>query len=88
MFILGLEQDEFEVAMRDKDFALLSKYLYRVQKIQKGDYWFRHHLQTKVDDISLSSKNAGIFQRFSLKSFLESYPQKIRISLLGEISKA
>lgn len=88
MFVLGLEPDEFEAAMRGRDFTLLSKYLYRVQKIQKGEYYFRHHLQTKVDDISMSSKNAGFFQRYSMKSLFENSPQKVRISLLGEISKA
>lgn len=86
MFILGLEPDEFETAMQDKNFALLGKYLYRVQSIGANDYWFRLHTET-MNDKSSEGKKAKKFYRLSVGAFLGVYPQKVRISLLGEISK-
>jgi CRISPR-associated endonuclease Csn1 len=44
MFILGMEDGDFEMAMQNKDYQLLNKYLYRVQKIATKNYgityWF------------------------------------------------
>ena len=37
--------------MNPDNYALISKNLYRVQKFSVKDYYFRHHLETKVEDI-------------------------------------
>lgn len=37
--------------MNPDNYALISRNLYRVQKIATKDYTFRHHLETKVEDI-------------------------------------
>lgn len=88
MFILGLEQDEFEAAIQNRNFALLNKHLYRVQSIGPCQYWFRLHVET-VNDKTPEGKNAKKFHLFkSLGAFAGGQPQKVRISLLGEISKA
>ena len=33
------------------NYSLISPNLFRVQKLSSKDYWFRHHLETKVDEI-------------------------------------
>lgn len=33
-----------------KNLSLISKNLFRVQKIGTKDYWFRHHLETKIEE--------------------------------------
>jgi CRISPR-associated endonuclease Csn1 len=74
--------------MQNSDYATLSKYLYRVQKLAKGDYVFRHHLETKVDDDSKTAKSMGKFIRIkSLKSLTENNPHKVRVSLTGKITE-
>ncbi|MFI3268000.1 MAG: type II CRISPR RNA-guided endonuclease Cas9 [Rikenellaceae bacterium] len=87
MFILGLENEAFEEAMRMNDYAYLSKFLYRVQKISLSDYWFRLHIETVIDNTK-EGKAANKFMRIqSLKAFNEQHPQKVYINLLGEIKK-
>jgi CRISPR-associated endonuclease Csn1 len=87
MFVLGLEPEAFEEALRNKDYALLSRYLYRVQSIGPNDYWFRLHIET-INDKTKEGKEAKKFHRFkSVGAFFGASPQKVRISLLGEITK-
>ncbi|MFI3269181.1 MAG: type II CRISPR RNA-guided endonuclease Cas9 [Rikenellaceae bacterium] len=87
MFILGLETEAVEEAIRMNDYALLNKYLYRVQSISPSDYWFRLHIET-VNDKTKEGKLANKFYRFkSVKGFFEQHPQKVYINLLGEIKR-
>ena len=94
MFILGMDEELYQDAMRHKDYALLSKYLYRVQKLAQNYYVFRHHLETTVDDkyngvkneaLSISMKKMIRVQ--SLKSLIENNPHKVHISVTGKISE-
>lgn len=87
MFILGMDEELYQDAMSNKNYALLSKYLYRVQKLASGDYYFRHHLETTVDDNSNMAKQMGKMKRLSLKSLTENNPHKIYISIIGKISE-
>ncbi len=50
MFVFGLSSEELDSAISEENTTLISKHLYRVQKLQSKDYWFRHHLETKLDD--------------------------------------
>jgi len=86
MFVIGLEPEIFEEALTNRDYALLGGHLYRVQRIATSDYWFRFHLETKLDDTK-EGKEANKFRRFSTKAFFASNPQKVRVSLLGEITR-
>jgi CRISPR-associated endonuclease Csn1 len=93
MFILGLEDADFEMAMENRDYQLLNKYLYRVQKLATKNYAFRHHIETSVDDkydgvkkemLSKQMKKLKITQSFD--AFFAQHPHKVRVNLLGEIS--
>ena len=93
MFILGLEDGDFEMAMENRDYQLLNKHLYRVQKITSKKYTFRHHLETTVDDKyddkpnpTLSMKMKKLIEMRSFGSWLAQHPHKVRVNLLGEIS--
>lgn len=87
MFILGLEEELYQDAIRNNDYALLSKHLYRVQKLAKGDYYFRHHLETSVDDDSNTAKQMGKMKRLSKKSLQANNPHKVHISVTGKITE-
>lgn len=95
MFVLGLEPEAFEEAFNSRDYAWLSKYLYRVQQIATKNYRFRHHLETSVDDKYAGVKNEMLSKKIGKVKVIQSFdafqsqnPQKVRISLLGEITKA
>lgn len=92
MFVMGLDDETFRTALADKNYALLSAHLYRVQSISKSDYFFRHHLITKSDNkyggednMALSIKMGIMLRVKSLGALTKQNPQKVRITLLGEI---
>lgn len=86
MFILGMEEELYQDAMQKEDYATLSRYLYRVQSISEGDYFFRHHLETTNDKSSVA-KEMGKMKRLSPKSLLENNPHKVYISITGKITE-
>lgn len=79
MFLLGLGDEEYEL-IKDNT-AMLSKYLYRVQKISDGDYSFRFHLAS-----TLEKKNEEM-RIASIKAWEERNPIKVKIDLLGNIER-
>lgn len=92
MFVLGLEDADFEMAIQSKDYQLLNKHLYRVQKITSKDYSFRHHIETTVDDKYNNKPNRNLSLQMkkliSIRSFgswFAQHPHKVRINLLGEV---
>lgn len=89
MFVLGLSKDEFEKAMEQNNKSLISKHLYLVWSIADGDYWFRHHLETKNSELKKTegAKESKRLYRLSLKGLTELNPKKIRLNHLGEITK-
>ncbi|WP_300978081.1 hypothetical protein [Flavobacterium sp.] len=79
MFLLGLSNDVFNDNIQNN--AFLSNYLYRVQKISDGDYSFRYHLASTVTNKKEEIRIA------SMKKYHEMNPIKVKISVLGKISK-
>lgn len=87
MFVLGMDDDAFKDAMHNNDYAMISKYLYRVQSISESDYWFRLHIETQNDKTS-SAKLARKYHRVqSIKAFYELHPHKVHVSMIGKIKE-
>lgn len=89
MFILGLSQEEFDEALKNRDKSLLSKHLYLVWSIAEGDYWFRHHLETKNSELKKTDgakESKRFFRLQSLKAVENLTPIKVRLDHLGEIT--
>ncbi len=94
MFILGLEEELYQDAMRREDYALLSRYLYRVQKLATKNYYFRHHLETTVEDKyngvkneALSIKMKKLIYVFSPNALKLQNPHKVHVSVIGKITE-
>ena len=94
MFILGMEDELYNDAMQKNDYATLSKHLYRVQKISHNEYYFRHHLETTVDDKYNGEKNATLSINIgklirikSLGALQGLQPHKVHISITGKITE-
>lgn len=83
MFLFPSEDfDPKEVDLSDdKNLSLISKHLFRVQKIATKDYFFRHHLETTVEDNSVLK---GITWRREGLSGLKDI-LKVRLNHLGRI---
>jgi CRISPR-associated endonuclease Csn1 len=89
MFVIGLSNEEFEDAINQKNKTLISRHLYLVWSITDGDYWFRHHLETKNSELKSikGAKESMRYLRLSPKGLSELNPIKLRLNHLGEITK-
>lgn len=91
MFILGMNEDEFNIAMKTNNHKVLSDYLYRVQKLfyngKALEIFFRHHLETQLNDDTNSKISKRFYQVQSLGVLESLNPKKVKINLLGEIFK-
>lgn len=83
MFILGMNPDEVLTAITTPNYAAISPYLYRVQKLAELYYVFRHHLETQIID-SIDAFDSKRYQRIrSLKALSALQPIKVKIDYLG-----
>lgn len=91
MFVFKMGLDEIKNEIESFSFKRISNNLYRVQKIAERDYYFRHHLETTVDDNKIGGEMLArqigkVIRVKSLKAFLELQPVKVKISSTGEIT--
>lgn len=85
-FILGMSQEDLDIAIKEKNYTLLSNHLYRVQKIASLNYVFRHHLETSINDSSEAKQSNRFYSIRSINAFQILNPKKIRLNVLGEIT--
>ena len=85
MFILGMSEDEYKDAIQNKDYKALNKHLYRLQKISKGDYKFRFHIETQIDDSKQANEMKKYYRITGLVSLFKYNPHKVKIDVLGKI---
>ena len=98
MFVLGMDDDAYHTALQEGNYALLSNYLYRVQKITSGAYVFRKHTETQADDkynngsgsktfcLDKSRRRGAVQWVSSIKALLALNPHKVHISIIGKIT--
>ena len=90
MFILGLNKEEFDEAIKQNEKQILSKYLYLVWSVSYNKYWFRHHLETKNSELKKTT-GARETNRFievsSIDGLSKLNPITVRLNHLGEITK-
>ena len=85
--LLGMSDEEIAAALEAKDYSLLSLHLYCVRSASRGDYWFRHHLETNDEKKKNAVGNVPKFYRKrSPGSYTELNPRKVKIDRLGRIS--
>lgn len=99
MFVLGMSDEEYGDAMEAKDYAALSRHLYRVQKLSAGAYVFRQHTETQTDDkypdengvkkfqLLVSKRKGAVCWVSSLKSLKDLNPHKVYVTITGKISE-
>lgn len=78
---MGFNPSEIDLTA-PQNYALISPYLYRVQKFSTKYYVFRHHLETKVDDVN--ELRNYTWRRIQNTAMLENIV-KVRINHIGNI---
>ena len=87
MFVLGMEDDTFENAMRDNDYAKLGQYIYKVQNISEKQYRFSLHTATKFDVKRMNKTDKSFYNIRSLDALFALHPHKVYISVIGKIKE-
>lgn len=85
MFIMGMGKEEIEYAIEKKEYKEISDKLYRIQKISKSYYMFRHHLETQLVDDADARASKRFFLIQSFGALFEKNPYKVKIDFLGNI---
>ncbi|MFP4555374.1 MAG: type II CRISPR RNA-guided endonuclease Cas9 [Bacteroidales bacterium] len=85
MFILGMNDEEFENAKNTNDYKTISHKLYRVQKLGSGDYTFRHHLETQLVDDNNSHLSKRHIRIRSISNFNSLNPKKVKVDCIGNL---
>ncbi len=85
-FVFPNEETQFDPQTIDltdpKNYARISPNLFRVQKLTSKDYYFRHHLETNVEDVK--DLKGITWKRIRTENGLKKIA-KIRINHIGEI---
>lgn len=76
----GFNPNEIDL-LDEKNYARISPNLYRVQKMSKGDYFFRHHLETTVED--KKELKGQTWKRLNISALVGLV--KVRINHIGKI---
>jgi CRISPR-associated endonuclease Csn1 len=91
MFVFDLTAHDLQNAIDENNLSLINRHLYRVQKIAEGDYTFRHHLETSVDDKINGVKNESLSTAIGKTKRITSLKNmtgiKIKLDNLGRIVK-
>ncbi|WP_298535874.1 type II CRISPR RNA-guided endonuclease Cas9 [uncultured Algibacter sp.] len=82
MFLLGLNEDEIDWENPNKN--VLKDYIYRVQKLTSGDYFFRKHTSSTVTDDKYKQVRGFGEGKTGWFTF---NPIKVKISVTGKIEK-
>ena len=86
MFVLGMNDEDYNDAIRNGDYKTLGKHLYRVQSVSESDYWMRLHVET-INDKTLEAATIKKYYRIkSMNSLFNLNPHKVKITILGEVS--
>jgi CRISPR-associated endonuclease Csn1 len=88
LFLLNLDEEYYQDLLRQRNYRELSKYIYRLQKLSLFDIYFRHHLETSVDDSDNKDVIVKTRKRIriqSIKALFDAKVRKIKVNRLGEI---
>lgn len=88
MFVLGMEEDEFIDAIEEQNYKILNKNLYRVQSLSYSDYYFCHHTETKATEKNESLKLGKTIRIRGVNPLKTYFPHKVKIDIMGRITKA
>jgi CRISPR-associated endonuclease Csn1 len=85
MFVLGMTEEEFKIAVFSDNKKPISDNLYAVRSVSENDYVFLHHTITKIDKSNTSRLAKNVYRVRGINALYALFPQKIRITTLGKL---
>lgn len=84
-FVLEMEENEFQDAIRNNDKTRLNKNLYIVQKLSSMNYCFCLSTAANFDQKKMNKPDRRFLNIRSLDALFKLNPHKVKITLLGDI---
>jgi len=85
MFVFKLEEEKFLSAVANKDYPLISKYLFRAQDLAPGQYIFIHHLEGKRPNKTEEKQKAKKENKLIQCSAKSVSHLKVKVTRTGDI---
>lgn len=86
MFVLGMNEEEWDDAIQTKDYKILCKHLYKVQSLSNSQYLFTlNTITSPFNQYDANNEDKRFIRSKSISSLFALHPHKVRISLLGDI---
>lgn len=84
-FILGMEDEDYQLALAEKDYKAISEHLYFVQNLSSSNYRFRRHVEAQYDITQMNKEDKRFYNIKSIGALFKLNPHKVKVSILGEI---
>lgn len=84
-FIMGMEENDFERALEEKDTKTLAEHLYFVQNLSSSNYRLRRHVESSYDITGMNKEDQRFLNIKSIGALFNYTPHKVKITVLGDI---
>ena len=84
-FILGMEEEEYQQAISNNNYKLLSEKMYYIQNLSSLNYRFRRHVEAQFDTHQMNKEDLRFYNIKSIGAFFNLNPHRVNVSLIGEI---
>ena len=84
-FIMGMEDADYQKALKEKDMQSLAEHLYFVQSVSSYDYRFRRHVETQYDTKDINKEDLRFLRIRNIQTLFGYNPHKVKVKVLGDI---
>ncbi len=83
--IMGMEEADYQRAMKEKDMRALAEHLYFVQNLSIGNYRLRRHVESSYDVKDMNKEDLRFLNIASIATLFNCNPHKVKVTVIGEI---
>lgn len=83
--VMGMEEADFQMAIKGHDVRVLADHLYFVQSASARDHRFRRHVESKYDTNDINKDDMRFLRIRTVQEIFENNPHKVKVTVLGDI---
>lgn len=84
-FIMGMDKNDYQRALEEKDRQALAEHLYFVQNISSNNYRMRRHIESSYDITDMNKEDQRFLNIKSIGTLFNYNPYKVKVTVLGDI---
>lgn len=86
-FIMGMDENDYQRVIEEKDMQSLCKHLYFVQSVSSRDYRFRRHVEAYYDTKDINKEDKRFLRIRNEQDLFRYHPHKVNVTVLGNIKQ-